>query len=322
MHDSRQGKPDSEKLLVIGVDGVVGANLALSLADRFEVVGLFQTQPVSLPGCSTAPWDPAETEPWISLIRQQRPQWIVHCGPLASGSWDVPEPCPDGKGLARVCRLLAETSQAVESRLTVISSDALFAGPRLFHDEKSTAASRQPFAAAIRQAEKALEGTHALVVRTHAYGWSPAGTSPGFAERVWQALVEGRSARFDPHRHATPMLASGLAEPLWLAYRRGLEGTYHVAGAERASAYRFAVELAAAFGLRSGDPSSDDDSLEPAEDGHLHETSLDTRKARREVGCAMPMLREGLDRFAQQAASGYRARLQCSVTEAAGAGAA
>ena len=31
-----------------------------------------------------------------------------------------------------------------------------------------------------------LEATGALVVRTHAYGWSPAGTPPGFAERVWE----------------------------------------------------------------------------------------------------------------------------------------
>jgi dTDP-4-dehydrorhamnose reductase len=322
MHDSRHPKPDSEKLLVIGVDGIVGANLALSLADRFEVVGLFHTRPVSLPGCRTAPWDPAHPEPWISLIHRQRPQWIVHCGPLASNSWDVPQPCPDGTCEARVCQLLAESSQEVGSRLTVISSDAVFAGPRLFHQEGSTATSRQPFAGAIRQAEKGLEGTHALLVRTHAYGWGPPGTTPGFAERVWQSLVEGRAARFDPDRHATPMLASRLAELLWLAYRRGLEGTYHLAGAERASAYHFAMELAAAFGLRSGDPLTEDDSPGRADADHLHETSLNTRKARRELGCAMPMLREGLDRFAQQAASGYRARLQCSVPEAAAAGAA
>ncbi len=319
MHDCRHGKPDSEKLLVIGVDGTIGANLALSLADRLEVVGLFRTHPVSLPGCRTVPWDRAASGERIPLIHRQRPQWIIYCGPLASSSWDVPEPCPHGTGEARLCQLLAETSREVGSRLTVISSDAAFAGPRLFHDEGSTATSRQPFAEAIRQAEKALEGTHVLVVRTHAYGWSPAGTWPGFAERVWQSLIGGRPARFDPDRHATPILASDLAELLWLAYRRGLEGTYHIAGAERASAYRFAVELAAAFGLRSGDPSTEDDSLERADAEHLHETSLNTRKARRELGCAMPMLREGLDRFAQQAASGYRARLQCSVREAVAA---
>ena len=321
MHDSRHGKPDPEKLLVIGVDGVVGANLALSLTDRFEVVGLFHTQPGWLPGCRTVPWEPADPGQWIALVHEQRPRWIIYCSPLASSSWDVPQPCPDGTALARICRRLAQTSAEVGSRLALISSDAAFAGPRLFHDERSTATSRRPLAQAIRQTEKALQGTEALVVRTHAYGWSPAGTPPGFAERVWQSLVEGRRVGSDPHRHATPILASDLAELLWLAYRRGLAGTYHVAGAERASAYRFAVELAAAFGLRSGDrPPGDSPAWADAE--HLQETSLNTGKARRALGCAMPMLRQGLDQFAEQAATGYRARLQCSVPEAAAAGAA
>jgi dTDP-4-dehydrorhamnose reductase len=320
MHDFRPGTPDSQKLLVIGVDGLVGANLALALADRCEVMGLFHTQPVRLPGCHTAAWDPADPEPSIARIRRQRPQWIVYGGPLASSGWDVPEPCPDGEGLARICRLLAGACAELGSRLTVVSSDAVFAGPRLFHDEGSTATGRGPFAEAIRQAEKALQGSGSLVVRTHAYGWSPAGTRPGFAERVWQSLIEGRPVPFDPHRHATPILAGHLAEFLWLAYRRGLEGTYHVAGAERASAHRFAAELAAAFGLKSGEPSSAEDSLEGAGGDYLHETSLGTRKARRELG-PMPMLREGLQQFAAQAANGHRARLQCPVVQAA-AGAA
>ena len=312
-----QRKAEPETLLVTGVEGLVGANLALSLADRFEVLGLFESYPVALPGCATLCWTPADSADWIDLIHRERPDWIVHCGPLACGSWDVPESCPDGEQEARTCTLLAEVSQEVGSRLTVISTDAVFAGPRLFHDERAAATSRQPLAQAARQAEGALEATGAMVVRTHPYGWSPAGTPPGFAERVWEALIEGRSTRFDPDRHATPILATCLAELLWLAYRRGLQGRYHVAGAERVSAYRFAVELAAAFGLRSGDTLADEAPLDLDHSGHLGETSLSTRRARRELGRPMPMLREGLDRFAEQAADGYRARLQCCVPQAA-----
>jgi len=316
MEDFALRKPRPEKLLVTGVDGIVGANLALALADRFEVLGLFHGRPISLPGCATAPWEPADPAQWGDLIARERPQWIIHCGPLACGSWDVPQPCPDGTEEARRCAILAKLSQEIGSRLTLISSDAVFAGPRLFHDEKSPASSRQPFAWAVSQAEGALEATGALVVRTHAYGWSPAGAAPGFAERVWQTLVEGGRACFDPDRHATPILATSLAEFLWLAYRRGLQGRYHISGAERTSAYRFAIELAAAFGLRGSDGPADEGSSGLAEPDHLHETSLSTRRARRALGRPMPMLRDGLDRFAEQAADGFRARLQCSIPRA------
>jgi dTDP-4-dehydrorhamnose reductase len=314
MDDFGHWKPDPERLLVTGVEGIVGANLALSLSRRFEVTGLFADRPVSLPGCTTARWQPHDATESIALLRRQRPEWIIHCGPLACGSWDLPETCPDADQEADTCARLAKISAELESRLTVISSDAVFAGPRLFHDENAPASSRQPFARAVSQVEQALEATGAMVVRTHAYGWSPAGAPPGFAERVWESLIEGSLASFDPHQHATPILASSLAELLLSAYRRGLRGRYHVAGAERTSAWRFAKELAAAFGLRNADASTDEDPPSETHRPHLYETSLATRRAQRELASPMPMLREGLDCFADQAADGYRARLQCGLS--------
>ena len=108
---------------------------------------------------------------------------------------------------------------------------------------------------------------------------------------MWESLIEGSPATFDPHQHATPILASSLAELLLLAYRRGLRGRYHIAGAERTSAYRFAMELAAAFGLRNADASTDEDPPPETERPHLFETSLATRRAQRELASPMPMLR-------------------------------
>ncbi len=311
--------PAREKLLVTGVDGLVGANLALSLAGRFEVVGLWHDQPVGLPDCTTFGWNPAGPADGPELIRRERPDWIIHCGPLSCASWDTPDSCPDAEEEAHTCALVAETAEQTGSRLTVISTDAVFAGPRLFHDEQAPQASRRPFARAVGRAERALEGTGALIVRTHAYGWSPAGVPAGFAERVWETLLEGRSVRFAPERHATPILASHLAEFLSMAYRRGLRGRYHVAGAERTSAYRFAVELAAAFGLGGADALGEAPPHAWGVSDHLHETSLSTRRARRALGRPMPVLREGLDQFAAQAAHGYRARLQCGLAHAVGA---
>lgn len=311
-----QGKPDRERLLVTGVERLAGANLALSLADRFDVLGLYADHPVALSGCTTFSWTPAHSAEWIDRIRRERPDWIVHCGPLACGSWDAPGCCPDGDEEVRTSTLMAEAARQTGSRLTVISTDAVFAGPRLFHDESAAATSEQPLARAARQMERALEASGAMVVRTHPYGWGPAGAPPGFAERVWESLVEGRTIQFDPDRHATPMPATCLAEFLLLAYRRGLRGLYHIAGAERVSAYRFAVELAGAFGLRTGDALADEASLDLGGSGHLRETSLSARRAQRELRRPMPMLREGLDLFVEQAADGHRARLQCSVPQA------
>jgi dTDP-4-dehydrorhamnose reductase len=241
------------------------------------------------------------------MILDHRPHWIVHCGPLCASSWDAPAEAPSARDGGRTARRLALLAAEAGSRLTILSTDAVFAGPRMFHAETDPALDQGPGARAALGLEQAVRDSDALVVRTHAFGWSPAGIKSGFAERLWQRVREGASCPASPHCHATPILATDLAELLWLAYRRRLAGLYHIAGAERTSQRRFAAELAAAFGLAQA-PSP---MLEgPFDSSEARETSLDTRRARRGLQRGMPMLRDGLERFAQQAVNGFRARLQ------------
>jgi hypothetical protein len=44
---------------------------------------------------------------------------------------------------------------------------------------------------------------------------------------------------------------------------------------------------------------------------------LNPRRARRDLGCAMPLLREGLERFAAQRTSGYLDELRAAAAEPA-----
>jgi dTDP-4-dehydrorhamnose reductase len=311
MLDLRGSGQTPERLVITGVDGVVGANLAAALAERFAVLGLHHSRAAPLDVCPTAHWAPCDRKALTTLLREVRPQWILHCGPLARGSWDLPDEAPDAKDERRACLLLAELAAQFEARLTVLSTDAVFAGPRMFHVESGATTSRlRPFARAALQVERALQKTAALVVRTHAYGWSPVDAEPGFAEQVWQALGEGTRRGFAADRHATPILATDLAGLLHRAYVRGLAGVCHLAGAERASQYRFAVELAMAFGLKGPVVSSEESPATAGRASRLRETSLDSTRVRGELDASLPLLREGLARFAEQARSGFRARLQ------------
>lgn len=297
-------------VLVTGVDNALGANLALHLATRLAVVGFSRNRPVSLEGCDTIFWEPANATDVARRVRQVSPQWILHCGPIACGSWDTPENLPDGSQETATSLQLARLAADAAIRLTVISTDAVFAGPRIFHDEDAVSTNSQPLAQAARQVEQALQAMPALVVRTHAYGWSGAGAEPGFAERAWQALTDGLPRWFDPNDYATPILATDLAYLLWRAYQGGLTGLRHIAGAERVSAYRFVQELAAVFDLPSCPLPSERVVSEPSAPLLSQETSLNTRRAQRELQQPMPLLREGLERFARQLHSGPHARLR------------
>ena len=304
------------KLLIVGVDSMVGSNLALALSREFDVVGLGQQKPFHLPairtsGCRTD--DPAAV---ASAVRRRKPRWIIHCGPLAQSSWDQRGLAGLTPATVNVALAIAEAARDVGSRLTYLSTDAVFSGPRMFHNEQSPGKSSGE---AVQEIEQTLETNGALIVRTHCYGWSPAGQRPVWIERLATAMFEGQPPDAQGSHHATPILATDLARLLLRAYRLDVRGVLHLAGAERTSQRRLAAELAAMWpdlcsGAIGSLPALAGTLAESDSNSAARETSLDTRRARRLLGRPMPMLREGLCRFVAQAFDGHRQRLHSAGT--------
>jgi len=296
------------RLLVTGVDTVVGSNLALALSDRWQILGLYSNETVHFDEVSTAPCQQRNFVELRGVVDDYNPRWIIHCPATCASGWDEFRAEPDADP-AQTARLLADVASGLDARLTVISTDAVFAGPRMFHEETWPATAASFHAEQARRVEDILAATAALVVRTHAYGWSPVAGRAGFAEKSWEALISAAVVAADGRRYATPILATDLAELLTRAYEHNCQGLYHMSGAERTSPFRFVRELAAAGDL---EPPSIPRSLipereQPAWEG---ETSLNSRRARRALEMPTPLLREGLSRFAQQPHNGWRDRLR------------
>jgi dTDP-4-dehydrorhamnose reductase len=303
-----------ERLLITGVDRPLGANLARVLADRCDVLGLYRDFAVECDGLQTAYWPGGDPLSLRNHWQQWQPHWMIHCGPLAESSWDRPllGTAHDESGLVAA---LVELTAGSATRLTVVSSDLVFTGPRLFHEETASPTSITADALQARVVEQTLSRTSALVVRTHAYGWSPVPTYAGFAQRTHDALVSGHFPAADGLRHATPLFAGDLAELLWRAFELRLHGLYHLAGAERTSPYRFACELANLLGQPVPRPECSA-RLSDAPEWH-EETSLNSKRARRALEMSTPLLREGLQRFVESGLSDWRTLGRVAMREAA-----
>jgi dTDP-4-dehydrorhamnose reductase len=299
-----------DKLLVTRSDSLLGRNLAPTLGDRMDVIAVERAES----GGDAMPEIMAEA------VRRERPQLVVHAGAMSLSAWDAagvggdsPLRRRDMEREAAQVIALGAACREVRARFILVSSDAVFDGPRMFHTEQTPVCARRGAGRAIADLETALRDAANLMIRTHAYGWSAAEGGTNSAERMFRELTAETECGVDAVRHATPMLASDLAECLFAAYRAGLSGTYHVAGAERTSPYRFAAEMAAAFGtpgrfvhLTSRTAAS--------HRPYVDETSLNTLAFRRAIEAPLPMLREGLARFAAQAFNGYRAALHMPAT--------
>lgn len=306
-----------EKLLIVGVDEIAGGNLALALRERFEVVGLHAPgSDVDLEGCRTQSWHPADLDELGAIVADVRPQWAIYSGPLSRSSWHLETDPTSGEREADIALALAGATGQIGCAWTVLTTDAVFTGPRLFHAESDPAEASSMAAQAARHLEDTLTATTAMVVRTHAYGFSPLQDRPGFAESILQALEAGDQCEVDPVRHASPILVHDLAEALHRAYRANLRGLYHITGAERTSPYRFAVELANHFDLPDAQRLLRRATGDWNDPQVREETSLNTARARRELKLPMPLLREGLARFAEQRETNPFARLHGALAVA------
>lgn len=301
-----------DKLLVTRTDTLIGANAVAAPPAGWERGDASESPAVLGYRSAEAMYD--GTTEFCDVIRRERPQMVLHAGPVSWSNWDVAG--SDGVRIDARCDVrretkllisLAETCAEVGTRLVVATTDALFAGPRMFHGEDGQSFAATPSARAARQIERTLFETQALVLRGHVYGWMPAGGATNYAERMFHALTAELPYKVDARRHASPILATDFVQLACDATAAGMYGLFNLTGAERTSPFRFAAELASALGVPGCNVRLE--SVESTSGPYRDETSLAVGLIRDQLKRPLPMLREGLARFVDQAFNGYRDRL-------------
>ena len=299
-----------ETVLVIGLDTVAGANIATCLSSRYRVVGLTSATPVSIQGCETHTYveDDVETaEHWLSLVR---PQWVVHCGVAANSAWSVDPAKFSTKDPVLAVRNWVNAAELHSARFTHISSDAIFTGPWMFHEEDCQGLCESEEADIIRAIEREVSlCDNTLIIRTNVFGWTPTAYGQGEIENLVDSLTVGAYSKLDCYRHGTPLLATDLAAIIEHAYQERLTGIFHVAGGERISPLEFAQRLSKIFDLTMPTLPRATVLNECATGFANGESSLHTRKIRRALSISMPMLDDGLQRLLDQQQNGFLNRL-------------
>lgn len=280
-----------ETILITGANTLVGANLMAELSASNQVFGV------------SADASPNE------CFAAYQPTVVIHCGSASNACWASPGE-PD-----QTASDWAEAARVAECRFVLISSDAVFSGPWMFHEEDCSAVCESPEAKRIRAIEQSVIATdpNALVVRTHAFGWTPTGS--GWLEDGLAALESQQVIAADTTRHATPILATELASLVMQAIESDLTGVCHIAGAERVNPTQFWQQVAREFGIGEVTTEIANATDRPARGFGRGETSLDCQRVRQELGGSLPMLSESLRKLHEQAENGFRDQLQSTVDE-------
>ena len=299
-----------DHLLVYGIDTVAGANIAATLADRYQITGISRTVPVSIEGCTCILHQDNTSQAADDLIEAHSPDWIIHCGEASKSTWFESEHSIN-QSIVDETKHWAKATSNHEIAFTIISSDAVYTGPWMFHEEEGESFCDSSSATAIREMETevAKANPEALIVRTNVFGWTPGDLGEGWIEQLLDCMEEKRIEEIDGHCYATPILASDLANILHRAFDEELTGLFHIAAAERVTPLQFVRKLADQFNSAWLSEMTCQRTCSPVESRPngfgQGESSLQTKKIRKALCVAMPTLSEGLERLHEQSFNGY-----------------
>lgn len=244
----------SEKVLILGATGFLGANLALSAPSRLNV--LIQTRKAVMGG--------GQQEHFVSeltdcgalwhLLDRAAPTVVVNCSALANVDRCEREPDLADALNRAMPRSLAIACHERSAMLIHISTDAVFGatdGPYRAEDPVSPV-NEYGRSKAAGEVEVLEHHPTAIVARTNIYGWSPTGDrslleffhkrlssgaqTPGFTDVMFRPISV---------LDMWPLLISWLDE----TRRTGIGGIRHATGLNLISKYEFGRSVATRFGF-------------------------------------------------------------------------
>ncbi|HLE74182.1 MAG TPA: SDR family oxidoreductase [Anaerolineales bacterium] len=296
------------RILITGASGMLGVNLALEAAARYEVVGLVHAQPLHNPGFETLQADLLVPHAVDSLLEETNPDWVVNCAALT----DL-DACEQQPELAHRLnaelpgRLATETAKRGVGFLHV-SSDAVFDGVRGNYREEDAPNPLSVYGRTKRLSELAVKAAHpqALIVRPNIFGWSVSGKH-SIAEFFYNNLSAGKTVLGFTARLYCPILVTDLANIMLDMIERKIRGLFHTVSADSLSKYEFGVILAKRFGLDAGliQPVASGNEVAP----RAHNLILKTSNLAKALGRRPPTVAAGIDGLFAQFRSGYRDKL-------------
>ncbi len=272
MMPARGAKTSCPRLLVTGVSGLLGLNLALQASrgegtahgkalarsgatrERFQVTGVLRgARAAAVPGATPFAVIAADlTQPGQieRVLEASQPDLIINCA--AQAEVDRCERYPEEAYQVNTWmpEMLARAAVRNGVRLMHISTDAVFDGLRGDYTEEDAPTPNNTYARTKLEAERRVSDAHpeALIARMNFYGWSWHGQR-SLAEYFFNHLAAGAPVPGFTDLVFCPLLVNDLVEILLQMLDSHLTGIYHVVSPEALSKYSFGRMVARHFGF-------------------------------------------------------------------------
>jgi dTDP-4-dehydrorhamnose reductase len=232
-------------MLVTGGSGYLGGWVVRMAHTGWDVTTTYLTHPVDEPDAVWRRLDVRDDAAVSALVREARPDVIVHTAALNPGQGTDFEAVN-----ARGTRHVARAARASGTRLVHISTDVLFDGEKGSYVEEDPPRPITPYgrSKALAEEEMRASGAEAAIVRTSLiYGWRPRVAQS--VRWIIDDLQAGKSVRLFTDELRCPIWVESLAAAVIELAEMSYTGILHVAGAQPLSRYEFGVRLLRFHGI-------------------------------------------------------------------------
>ncbi len=287
------------RMLITGVSGMLGSNLAYWFRDTYEVLGLYHTHAVVIDGVRTQEADILSGGPFKKIVEDFSPDVVIHCASLTDVDF-----CETHKELARKVNVLgtgtvADSVSGANTNLIYISSDSVYDGDKGNFSETDPIRPMNYYGLSKYEGElETLKHGNSLVLRTNIFGWNPQDKF-SIAEWLVHDLSAGTQVNGFRDAYFSSIYTLELAEIMAQAMSRGLTGVYNCGSSTSMSKYDFAVCLAERMALDTSliKPISIEDFGFTAKRGN--DLSLDVGRISAALRRELPTIDECIDVFAR-----------------------
>jgi dTDP-4-dehydrorhamnose reductase len=285
------------RLLITGVSGLLGNNLAYYFKDKYEILGLYNSHPVIIDGIRTEKCDITCKDSIKKIIHVFNPSIILHCASLTNV-----DQCEIDKDITKKINVLS-TKYLVDCvidkdiKLVYISTDAVYDGVRGDFSEDDNINPLNYYGQSKYEGELEIaKKENTLIFRTNIFGWNIQ-DKKSLGEWILDELQANRKINGFKDARFSSLYTLEFARIIDIAIQKDLSGVYNCGSVNSCSKYEFAIKIADCFGLDTTliTPISIDGFNFQAERGK--KLTLNVNKLQRKIDYDLPSINQSIKAF-------------------------
>jgi perosamine synthetase len=301
-----------KKLLITGVSGLLGSNLAHHFRHKYEILGLYGAHPFRMAGIRADACDITDAGDVRKAVEAFGPDVVIHCASLTNIDQCEAERERTMAVNVLATKILAAAVRDSAVKIVYVSTDAVHDGAKGDYTEEDPIRPMNYYGRTKYEGELEVAGReNFLIFRTNIFGWN-AQPKTSLAEWILGELSVGRPIDCFTDARFSSMYTMELARALDIALQGDLRGVFNCASATSCSKYEFAGKIAVRFGLDASliRPISVDQFHFKAKRGK--NLSLNVAKLQRAIAYELPGIDQSVEAFYRD----HRCRLPEEIRQA------